>query len=237
MIVYPNCKINLGLKVVRKRPDGYHDLETVFYPIPLCDKLEAVVGSGTEGTCSLAISGNPVDGELSDNLIVKAYRMLSADHRLPHIDFNLEKHIPSQAGLGGGSSDATYTLRLLNGLCKLHLDSATLHRYAARLGADCAFFVASIPSFATRIGDSKAFHSHFYRTSVCIRKATASCNKMQGHSGTTCWQRVAQKSYERFRGIGIQTVSGIARHKRKTLQYGGALCTNVGQRKCLLWDF
>jgi len=83
MIVYPNCKINLGLKVVRKRPDGYHDLETVFYPIPLCDKLEAVVGSGTDGTCSLAISGNPVDGELSDNLIVKAYRMLSADHRLP----------------------------------------------------------------------------------------------------------------------------------------------------------
>ena len=153
MIVYPNCKINLGLKVVRKRPDGYHDLETVFYPIPLCDKLEAVVGSGTDGTCSLAISGNPVDGELSDNLIVKAYRMLSADHRLPHIEFNLEKHIPSQAGLGGGSSDATYTLRLLNGLCKLHLDSATLHRYAARLGADCAFFVASIPSFATGIGD------------------------------------------------------------------------------------
>lgn len=98
MIVYPNCKINLGLKVVRKRPDGYHDLETVFYPIPLCDKLEAVVGSGPDGTCSLAISGNPVDGELSDNLIVKAYRMLSADHRLPHIDFNLEKHIPSQAG-------------------------------------------------------------------------------------------------------------------------------------------
>ena len=65
MIVYPNCKINLGLKVVRKRPDGYHDLETVFYPIPLCDKLEAVVGSGTDGTCSLAISGNPVDGELT----------------------------------------------------------------------------------------------------------------------------------------------------------------------------
>ena len=74
LIVYPNCKINLGLNVVRKRSDGYHDLETVFYPVPLCDKLEAVVGEGAEGTCSLAISGNKIEGELSDNLIVKAYR-------------------------------------------------------------------------------------------------------------------------------------------------------------------
>ena len=153
MIVYPNCKINLGLNVVRKRTDGYHDLETVFYPIPLTDKLEAVVGNGADGTCSLSLSGNPIEGNAADNLIVKAYNLLAADHRLPHVDFDLEKHIPSQAGLGGGSSDATYTLRLLNELCQLHLDSPTLQRYAARLGADCAFFVTAEPSFATRIGD------------------------------------------------------------------------------------
>ena len=153
MIVYPNCKINLGLNVVRKRTDGYHDLETVFYPVPLTDKLEAVVGNGADGTCSLSLSGNPIEGNAADNLIVKAYNLLAADHRLPHIDFDLEKYIPSQAGLGGGSSDATYTLRLLNELCQLHLDSPTLQRYAARLGADCAFFVTAEPSFATGIGD------------------------------------------------------------------------------------
>lgn len=153
MIVYPNCKINLGLNVVRKRTDGYHDLETVFYPVPLTDKLEATVGNGTDGTCSLSLSGNPIEGNAADNLIVKAYNLLAADHRLPHVDFDLEKHIPSQAGLGGGSSDATYTLRLLNEVCQLHLDSPTLQRYAARLGADCAFFVTAEPSFATGIGD------------------------------------------------------------------------------------
>lgn len=153
MIVYPNCKINLGLNVVRKRTDGYHDLETVFYPVPLTDKLEAVVGNGADGTCSLSLSGNPIEGNAADNLIVKAYNLLAADHRLPHVDFDLEKHIPSQAGLGGGSSDATYTLRLLNELCQLHLDFPTLQHYAARLGADCAFFVTAKPSFATGIGD------------------------------------------------------------------------------------
>ena len=139
MIVYPNCKINLGLNVVRKRTDGYHDLETVFYPVPLTDKLEATIGNGADGTCSLSLSGNPIEGNAADNLIVKAYNLLAADHRLPHVDFDLKKNIPSQAGLGGGSSDATYTLRLLNELCQLHLDSPTLQRYAARLGADCAF--------------------------------------------------------------------------------------------------
>lgn len=153
MIVYPNCKINLGLNVVRKRTDGYHDLETVFYPVPLTDKLEAIVGNGADGTCSLSLSGNPIEGNAADNLIVKAYNLLAADHRLPHVDFDLEKHIPSQAGLGGGSSNATYTLRLLNELCQLHLDPPTLQRYAARLGADCAFFVTAEPSFATGIGD------------------------------------------------------------------------------------
>lgn len=153
MIVYPNCKINLGLNVVRKRTDGYHDLETVFYPVPLTDKLEATIGNGADGTCSLSLSGNPIEGNAADNLIVKAYNLLAADHRLPHVDFDLEKHIPSQAGLGGGSSDATYTLRLLNELCQLHLDPPTLQRYAAQLGADCAFFVTAEPSFATGIGD------------------------------------------------------------------------------------
>ena len=139
--------------MVRKRNDGYHDLETVFYPVPLTDKLEAVVGEGADCTCSLSLSGNAIEGNLDDNLIVKAYKLLASDYCLPHVEFDLEKHIPSQAGLGGGSSDATYTLRVLNKLCNLNLDAPTLQRYAARLGADCAFFVTAEPSFATGIGD------------------------------------------------------------------------------------
>ena len=82
MIVYPNSKINLGLNVVRKRTDGYHDLETVFYPVPLTDKLEATVGNEADGTCSLSLSGNPIEGNAADNLIVKAYNLLAVDHRL-----------------------------------------------------------------------------------------------------------------------------------------------------------
>ena len=170
LIVYPNCKINLGLNVVRKRSDGYHDLETVFYPVPLCDKLEAVVGEGAEGTCSLAISGNKIEGELFDNLIVKAYRMLSADHILPHINFNLEKHIPSQAGLGGGSSDATYTLRLL---CYSYTSICNRNRRYIRAN-ECRMCTSAWYVFV----NCETHSSHIYRTSLCIRKTSANINKV-----------------------------------------------------------
>ena len=153
MKVYPCCKINLGLNVTRKREDGYHDLETVFYPIPLCDRLEANIVKGKPNTCTLRIDGNPIEGDVDKNLVVKAYRILANEFQLPHIEFCLTKQIPSQAGLGGGSADAAYTLNCINALCNLNLTTAQMERYAAKLGADCAFLITAQSAFATGIGD------------------------------------------------------------------------------------
>lgn len=156
MIAFPCAKVNLGLNVVNRRADGYHDIETVFFPIPLHDALEVNVMDerypATAG-CDLKVSGNAVECNEADNLVVRAYRMLSADHALPRVHIHLHKSIPSQAGLGGGSSDAASMLCLLNNQFNLQKDEATLSQYASRLGADCAFFVSARPAFATGIGD------------------------------------------------------------------------------------
>lgn len=152
----PCCKINLGLNIVGKRDDGYHDIETVFYPIPLTDALEIKHMDEefpSDVNCDLKITGNAVDCDEADNLVVKAYKLLAADYDLPRIHAHLYKRIPSQAGLGGGSSDAAFMIRLLDERFRLNLGIAVMERYAARLGADCAFFVTAAPAFATGIGD------------------------------------------------------------------------------------
>lgn len=156
MIVYPCAKINLGLNIVSRRPDGYHNLETVFYPIPLSDTLEVseLPPSLKSGhTCQLSLSGNTLEGKTEDNLVVKAYRLLAEHYTLPPIQVHLHKEIPSQAGLGGGSSDAAYMILILNEMFQLGLDYHQMEEYAARLGADCAFFIQSQPAYATGIGD------------------------------------------------------------------------------------
>lgn len=156
MITYPCAKINLGLNVVSKRTDGYHDIETIFYPIPLCDKLEVRITDDTPQpihSCDLNVEGNSIECNKNDNLVVKAYNILAKEHDLPNVHADLHKNIPSQAGLGGGSSDAAYMLRLLNELCHLGIENNIMEKYAVRLGADCAFFVTAEPAFATGIGD------------------------------------------------------------------------------------
>ena len=153
MITYPNAKINLGLNIVEKRPDGYHNLETVFYPINLQDALEVTDLEG-EGEYALKISGTPIEGEIDNNLVVKAYRLLKKD--FPHmglINIHMYKHIPTGAGLGGGSADAAFMLKLLNEKFKLNLSTEKLEEYAAVLGADCAFFIQNKPVFACGIGN------------------------------------------------------------------------------------
>ena len=155
MIVFPNCKINLGLNIVRRRPDGYHDLETVFYPITgLHDALEVTSNDASTNGYTLQQYGNAIDCEPSKNLVVKAYLLLKQQFSdLPPVDIHLIKHIPSGAGLGGGSADAAFMLKLLNNLYGLQLSIEQLERYAAQLGADCAFFIKNQPTFATGIGD------------------------------------------------------------------------------------
>lgn len=155
MILYPNAKINLGLNVVEKRPDGYHNLETVFYPIPLQDALEVqpLRSSTPDEEYQLKVSGTILDGTPDDNLIVKAYRLLRDEYKLPPVSMYLYKHIPTGAGLGGGSADAAYTLRALREMFHLDITDERLEEYAARLGADCAFFIKNTPVFATGIGN------------------------------------------------------------------------------------
>lgn len=155
MLTFPNAKINLGLNITEKRPDGYHNLETVFYPIPLEDALEIVPAppAATAHPCTLHIYGQALGGDPDDNLVVKAYRLLAASHPLPPVDVHLLKHIPSGAGLGGGSSDAAFMLKLLNRYYAIGLTDDQLEDYATRLGADCAFFVRNRPVFAQGIGN------------------------------------------------------------------------------------
>lgn len=153
MITYPNAKINLGLNIVEKRPDGYHNLETVFYPINLQDALEVNDLEG-EGEYALKISGAPIEGEFDNNLVVKAYRLLKKDFpNMGSINIHMYKHIPTGAGLGGGSADAAFMLKLLNEKFKLNLSIEKLEEYAAILGADCAFFIQNKPVFASGIGN------------------------------------------------------------------------------------
>lgn len=154
MITFPNAKINLGLNIVEKRPDGYHNLETIFYPINLQDALEVTRREGDDKEYTLHISGTPLDGEPEDNLVVKAYKLLKKDYsEMTPIDIHMYKHIPAGAGLGGGSSDAAFMIKLLNDKFSLGLGTEQMERYAAQLGADCAFFIQNKPVFATGIGN------------------------------------------------------------------------------------
>ena len=152
MITYPNAKINIGLNVVEKRLDGYHNIETVFYPIGLCDVLEISV-SETCTDYSFSTSGITIDGDPEDNLIVKAYRLLHSQYQFPPIDISLVKQIPFGAGLGGGSADAAFALKSINQLFELKISPKKLEKLAARLGADCPVFIRNKPVFATGIGN------------------------------------------------------------------------------------
>ena len=149
MITFPNAKINIGLNITEKRPDGYHNLETIFYPIELCDSLEFVCAEKSEFTCT----GLNIEGNSDNNLIIKAYNLLKEDFDIPKINIHLHKTIPMGAGLGGGSADAAFMLKMLNDEFKLGLSSKDLQIKAAKLGADCAFFIENKPVLAKGIGN------------------------------------------------------------------------------------
>ena len=157
MITHPIAKINLGLNVVEKRPDGYHNLETVFYPVRIYDAIEVFEMAAdfpSEVDCDLKITNIHIDGDEQRNLVVRAYQLLRQDFpQLPRIHVHLHKGIPTQAGMGGGSSDCGYMLTLLNRQFDLGLSNEQLIGYAARLGADCSFFILNKPCYAEGIGE------------------------------------------------------------------------------------
>ncbi len=154
MVVFPNCKINIGLQITGKRTDGFHDLETVFFPVALKDALEVIPAAGQKEAIIYTSSGNVIEGATKDNLCIRAYHLIKKDHTgLPALKMHLHKAIPSGAGLGGGSADAAFTLRLIDQLFSLQLTEARLAEYALLLGSDCPFFLLNKPAFASGRGE------------------------------------------------------------------------------------
>ena len=154
MIVFPNAKINLGLDIIEKRKDGFHAIESVFYPIGLSDVLEVIeTKTGTKNKVQFKSSGIFIPGTDSENLCVKAYDLLSREYDLPAVSIHLHKIIPVGAGLGGGSSDAAFFLKAINNLFQLQLSFGELHHYARELGSDCSFFISNQAVFAEGKGD------------------------------------------------------------------------------------
>lgn len=153
MLVFPNCKINLGLRILNKRADGYHDIETIFYPVPLKDAIE-IIQTGNIDPVQFSSSGTVISGDAADNLCIRAYLLLKKDFpKLPSVKIHLHKTIPMGAGLGGGSADAAFTLQLLNDQFQLNLSTSQLMGYAVKLGSDCPFFVLNQPCIGTGRGE------------------------------------------------------------------------------------
>ena len=142
MKIFPCAKINLGLNIVGKREDGYHNLETVFYPVKIFDTIE--INEADEFKFEMA--GNPVEGDPEKNLVVRAYKTVAEQHPLPPVHIILDKQIPMQAGMGGGSADCAFTILLLNNLFHLGMSVSEMQLYASKLGADCAFFIEALPA-------------------------------------------------------------------------------------------
>jgi 4-diphosphocytidyl-2-C-methyl-D-erythritol kinase len=153
MVCFPNAKINIGLNIIEQRPDGYHNLQSVFYPIDLCDVLEIVENAGGSEAVEFCSTGIPVPGSVDSNLCVKAYHLIAKDYSLPKIKIHLHKIIPIGAGLGGGSSDAAFFIKLLSEKFELGISWGEQHNYARQLGSDCSFFITNKPVYAEERGD------------------------------------------------------------------------------------
>ena len=149
MISFPNAKINIGLRVLHKRRDGFHELESIFYPVGVKDVLEIIESKELK----FSSSGIAIPGNESDNLCLKAYELIRRDFDLPPVHIQLHKHIPIGAGLGGGSADASFLIRLVNHKFKLEMDSVKMESIASELGSDCAFFIRNVPSYARGRGE------------------------------------------------------------------------------------
>jgi 4-diphosphocytidyl-2-C-methyl-D-erythritol kinase len=153
MIVFPKAKINLGLRITRKRSDGYHDIETLFYPVGLSDALEFIVTDEHLHKDILTVTGINTGSDPDDNLVIKALRKLREEYSFPFLKVHLHKVIPVGAGLGGGSSDAVFILKAVNRFFDLSIDDIKLKAIALELGSDCPFFIDNIPAFATGRGE------------------------------------------------------------------------------------
>ena len=219
MLTRPIAKINLGLNVVEKRPDGYHNLETVFYPVQIEDALE-VYPMGpefpSEYDCDLKVTNITIDGDEQRNLVVRAYNLLKADFpTLPRIHAHLYKGIPTQAGMGGGSSDCGFMITLLNQMFNLGLTDQQMIDYAARLGADCAFFILNRPCYAEGIGeklqpidlDLKGWYLSLVRPDIPVSTREAFALIKPHHPEVNC-REVVKQPVESWRGALVNDFEG-----------------------------
>lgn len=189
MILQPNCKINLGLHILCRRTDGYHEIETVFYPInDLCDELEIIPHEESSDRPIRAFiqEGIAIDCAAEDNICIKAYRLLkdAFPQQVKDVTLRLRKQIPFGAGLGGGSADAAYTLKGLNALFGLNLTNEQLKQYAVRIGADCAFFIDNKPAFAAGIGEQlRPIELDLSNYTIRIEKPDESVSTKEAYAG------------------------------------------------------
>ena len=219
MLTRPIAKINLGLNVVEKRPDGYHNLETVFYPVQIEDALEVYPIDPefpSEYDCDLKVTNITIDGDEQRNLVVRAYNLLKADFpTLPRIHAHLYKGIPTQAGMGGGSSDCGFMITLLNDMFKLGLTQQQMIDYAARLGADCAFFIFNRPCYAEGIGeklqpidlDLKGWYLSLVRPDIPVSTREAFALIKPHHPEVNC-REVVKQPVESWRDALVNDFEG-----------------------------
>ena len=219
MLTRPIAKINLGLNVVEKRPDGYHNLETVFYPVQIEDALEVYPMDPefpSEYDCDLKVTNITIDGDEQRNLVVRAYNLLKADFpTLPRIHAHLYKGIPTQAGMGGGSSDCGFMITLLNDMFKLGLTQQQMIDYAARLGADCAFFILNRPCYAEGIGeklqpinlDLKGWYLSLVRPDIPVSTREAFALIKPHHPEVNC-REVVKQPVESWRDALVNDFEG-----------------------------
>lgn len=203
MISFPNAKINLGLDVIAKRSDGYHDIASCFYPIPLKDILEINLSD----TFNLSTSGIPLQGDPKQNLIWKAYQLMKKDFNLPNVAMHLHKNIPLEAGLGGGSSDGAFTLRMLSEMFELFLEDPVLEDYAEKLGSDCPFFIYNKPALVRGRGeiiddsglDLSGYWLYLVKPDVAVSTSRAYRNLMPSQPSRDIGEIISQYPVNRWR--------------------------------------
>jgi 4-diphosphocytidyl-2-C-methyl-D-erythritol kinase len=241
MVSFPNAKINLGLNIVEKRSDGFHNLETVFVPVEIQDALEIVVDEHQQSDFEFTSTGLKIDGDISCNLCIRAYKLLKKNHALPPIKMHLHKAIPMGAGLGGGSSDGAFALKLMNDKFSLNISNQHLLDYALQLGSDCPFYILNKTCFATSRGeilneiklDLSAYH--ILIINPCVHIATAwAFSQIHPYLPTKSIQKIIQQPVSTWENelvndfeLSVQQKHPIIKNIKDTLYHFGAVYASL----------
>jgi len=246
MVRFPNAKINLGLKVPGKRDDGFHEIETIMYPVGLNDAVEIV--KSQDNPFNLTTSGLAMPGPVQSNLCAKAFALMQQEYDIPNIEIHLHKFIPMGAGLGGGSSDAAFVLRMINEMFELNLDYQTLQDLAAGLGSDCPFFIENKPAVARGRGELletiqlslSDFHLLVIKPPVHIQTREAYANiQTASHQGSILdiikqpideWREVLDNDFESY---AFKKHPELASIKSKLYEQGAKYASMSGSGSAL----